>query len=234
MKLKTNLHSHSFGDPQDPAIKYTSKELIDYASSLGFGVLAITHHKSFAYTEELRKYAESKNILLISGIELNITKQKKHLLVLNCEKSIESVKTFEDLREYKAKHPEIFVIAPHPYFPRRSCLGNLVEENINLFDAIEHSWFYSKRKNYNKKAEEIAKKYNLPFISTSDTHWLTKLNKDYAEIEIEEKTVETVFEAIREGKFQNTTRPKRFITEMLVPLVIYMIKDYVARIKRIF
>lgn len=230
MKLKTNLHFHTKEDKQD-FIDHSALEGIDYAASLGFTVLAITPHLYFWHSKELDDYAASKNILLIWGTEIEIN--KKHIVVLNCGKDVEEIKSFKDLEVYKNNHPEIFVLASHPFYGRKSLNGHL-EENIHLFDAIELSWFYSRFFNRNKKAELIAKKYSLPFIATSDTHFLDFCDKNYILVDVKEKSVKAIFEAIRRHKFENITSARNFLNEMVWSLGKFLLKSTFLRLRRYF
>ncbi|MBI3671234.1 PHP domain-containing protein [Candidatus Azambacteria bacterium] len=229
MKLKTNLHFHSSEDPYH-VIKHSLKEGIDKAASLKFDVLAITCHDFFVDTKDLENYAKEKGILLIPGIEIGIergrvSKEGRHLLVLGCEKDAEKIYDFSDLRQYKKEHPEILVVAPHPYFYGNISLKDYLEKNIDTIDAIELSWFYSKIFNRNKKAENTAKKFNKPIIATSDTHFFDYMDRSFAFVETEEKTQKSVFEAIRKNKIENTTSPVNSIKDMLIRQCAFTIAD---------
>ena len=234
MKIKTNLHFHSSDDKMDH-ISYSTKEGIDKAVSLGFGALAITCHQHFAWTPEYAEYAKSKGLLFISGIELYIGEtmetSMRHCLVLNATKDVENVRTFDQLADYKKQHPEIFIMAPHPYFYGNISLKELLEKYIHFFDAIEQSWFYSRLFNRNIKGAKIALKYKLPFVSTSDTHIFDFLDKSYCTVEVEEATTEAIFKAIREGKFTNTTSRRNFWRDMVWRQVRFSYKTYLWRKK---
>jgi predicted metal-dependent phosphoesterase TrpH len=208
MKLKANLHFHSKEDPLDK-INYSIFEGINAAHKHKFNVLASTCHTKNVCTDEHINYAKTKNILLIPGIEANVyekkSKKRSHVVILNCNKEANNIKTFDDLRLYKKNNPDIFIIAPHPYFYGNYSLGNLLEKHIDIFDAIEISWFYTKFFNRNKKAIEIAKKYNKPLISTSDTHFLDFLNDNFIKVETDELSAEKLFSSIRNGNHKNVT-----------------------------
>lgn len=226
MKLKTSLHIHTHEDPFDwKFIKYSVYDLIDFAESKKFSVLAITLHEKFLFEEKWREYATEKWILLIPWIEINIRNKHiwwSHILVLNCDKKVEEIKTFEDLKLYKQNNPEIFVIAPHPGFDlfNSISLKNL-EKYIDLFDTIEHSWFYTGFRNKNSRVKKIAKKYSKPIISTSDTHFLDFIDTDYTLIDSEKLEVKDIFNSIKSWKFENLTKPKKFLD--LVKIVWKMI-----------
>ena len=82
MKKRIDLHIHT--TKSDGVL--TPKEVIDEAYKNGVSVIAITDHDTIdAYNEEIFKYAEDKNIKLISGVEIS-TKIKKcgiHVLGYN-------------------------------------------------------------------------------------------------------------------------------------------------------
>ncbi|HWP61731.1 MAG TPA: PHP-associated domain-containing protein [Candidatus Paceibacterota bacterium] len=211
--LKINLHFHSAEDTRH-LISYSLREALDKAHEQHFDALALTCHRRFAYNEANRAYAAAKGILLIPGIEADIydeTGRSAHVIILNGDKDTEQVRTFPDLRSYKQSHPECFVLAPHPYFYGSFSLQENLEKNIDLFDAIEHSWFYTTFFNRNKKARMIAEKYRKPFIATSDAHFLEVFESDYALVDTDQKTPEAIFTAIKAGLFQNISKPRNVI-----------------------
>jgi predicted metal-dependent phosphoesterase TrpH len=222
MKLKSNLHMHVAGDPED-TITYTLREAIDIAQKLGFSVLAVTPHNARIGDASDIAYAAARGILLILGIERTI--EKAHVLILNVSPEADAIRTFEDLAQYKEGHPESFIIAPHPFFPAGYALGKKFFRNRHLFDAIEFSWFFSKTVNCNIKAEYTAKTYALPYIATSDTHNIDFLDSGYAIIDADEKNTEKVFDAIRNHAFHNVCLPKKNST-----LVKYMLGRYATQL----
>ncbi|MBU0668124.1 PHP domain-containing protein [Patescibacteria group bacterium] len=196
-KLKAQLHIHTRQDPVDN-IRHTERQKIDYAAKNGYDVMAITCHNVMIFNDDLKKYAEKKRILLIPGIEIGIN--RKHVLILNAGVEAQNIKSFADLRKYKEKNPKCMIIAVHPYFPGWVSLHKRFDENIDLFDAVEYSWFHSKRINrYNKKAIAAAEKHNLPILATSDNHLLRYFNNTYSFIEAD-KNIDSIFRAIKEKK----------------------------------
>jgi len=219
MMLKASLHTHTIEDKMDGyIIKYNVYQLIDWAAFLNFKVLGLTCHKKFIYREDYVSYAASKGILLLLGIELNMRKKLKRndLIVLNVDPkeagAVEKINTFETLSAYKNQHPEIFVLAAHPLADRRFSMGKKKFINhMDLFDGVEHCWYYSRRLvNPNKKAKKITQLYNKPFVATSDTHFLKYFNTDYILVEAERQEPASFFAAIRRGEFTNVTKPKKF------------------------
>ncbi len=197
--LKCQFHVHAAGDPVD-YITHTAKQLISQAAKLGYEVLAITCHRKLLFNKELKKYAEKHNILLIPAIEFEIN--EKHILGINVDKEIESVNSFEKLKEYRQKHPDCLIIAPHPFFPGKITLKDDLEKNIELFDAIEHSFCYTTWKNYNNEALAVAQKYNKAVISTSDCHILRYLDLGYTKINCK-KDIKTIIKTIKNSGYTN-------------------------------
>ena len=203
-RLKADLHLHTSEDPKDK-IKYSARQLIDYASQRGFDVLAITNHNFYIYNDYLKDYAASKGILLIPGIELSV--QRKHIILLNTSDNVlQKIQSLQDLRDYK--NEDSLVIAPHPYFPMYQALKSKLEEYIDIFDAIEYTHFYFRRINYNKKAERKAREFDLPLIGVSDAHLLRQVGWTYSLIDAE-KTVGAVIGAIRKKRVRVVTQPLR-------------------------
>jgi len=156
----------------------------------------------------LRDYAAKRNILLIPGIELTV--EKKHVVYLNIEEFKDiKVKTISALKKYK--NEKSVIIAPHPYFPTFYALNSKLEEYVDIFDAIEYTHFYFKRINFNKKAQEKAKEYNLPLVGVSDAHFLRQIGTTYSLIEAE-KNPGAVIKAIKENKIEVVTEPLKIIT----------------------
>jgi predicted metal-dependent phosphoesterase TrpH len=218
MKLKSNLHMHVAGDPEDH-ISYTLREATDTAKKLGFSVLAVTPHNALIGNESDIRYAANLGILLILGIERTI--EGAHVVILNASADTLSIETFEDLIDYRKNHPESFIIAPHPFFPAGYVLGKKFVVHHALFDAVEFSWFFSKMIDFNVRAAESAKTYGMPYLATSDTHDIRFLNAGYAVIDTDEKSPEKIFEAIRKHAFRNVSAPKNIFV-----LAAYMMKRW--------
>lgn len=201
--LKCQFHAHCSPDPIDP-INYNAQDLIKAAVKLEYDVLAITCHKKVLFSKKLEKYAHQKGLLLIPGVEAEIN--KKHVLVINADKSAEKIHTFEDLKKYRLAHPESLIVAPHPFFPGVNALKKNLIKNIDLFDAIEYSFCYTNLKNYNLKAEKLAKKYSKPMLATSDCHFLQQLHYGFIMLDCTKDT-NCIINAIKKNKIENHNKP---------------------------
>lgn len=224
MQIKASLHIHSKEDRRDGhIIDYSIYELIDEAERCGFNCLGFTPHEKFVFKPEFAAYALAKGILLIPGIELSFGRlAHKHVIVLNCDRSAEQIRNFKQLRAYKAAHPECFILAPHPTHNRLISMGaRALESNIDLFDAVEHAWLYSKHRNSNLRSGLIAQANGKPVISTADVHSLCRLDTDFAMIEAESLTADSVLSAIKRGSFANVTctKPYRLVFNYLAAFV---------------
>lgn len=204
--LKVQLHCHCYGDPVDH-INYTAKELIDEAKKLQYDALTITLHKKLFFNKKIYKYAAKQGVLLIPGIEFEIN--EKHIVAVNAHQDILTVDDFKKLATYRQNHPETLIIAPHPFFPTKYCLGKDLIDNILLFDAIEISWSYTKTKDYNKKAIELAKRWRKPLVATADCHILKDLNIGYTLVEARKDPV-SIVKAIRKNNLENYTKPTSY------------------------
>ena len=200
-RLKVDLHLHT--REGEPCITYDAYTLIDRAAREGYDVLSITNHDLCTFSERLVDYAADRGIVLIPGAEATI--EGRHVLIYNFDVSLSMLRTFADLRRYKT--PEWLVVAAHPFFPAPKCLNGKLRENLDLFDAIEFSHFYTRTLDFNRKAVEYARRMELPLVGTSDCHRLWQLGTTYTIVEAAAKTVPAVFAAIRAGRVRVVTAP---------------------------
>lgn len=226
------MHLHTKEDFEDGSIiKYSIYDLIDEVVRLDFKILALTGHKTFLFKPEYGEYAKERGILLIPGIEAEI--KGRHCLILNCDQSAEGIKNINNLIAYKRGHPDCFVIAPHPNYKTKSLGLGLVKKYTEVFDAIEHSWFYSRKVNPNIATADLAKKIKKPLIATADLHRLEYLDCSYAVIDCVSLDVDSVFEAIRQGKFENFSQPQSGIG-MIIYFLSLMFANPLRSIKKFF
>lgn len=200
MELRADLHLHT--RERDGFISYDAWDLIDRAAHSGFNVLSITNHNTVTFSADLQGYAWERGILLIPGVEATI--EGKHVLLYNIDVPPERIRTFADLR--RLRRPEWFVVAPHPFFPGSICLRDRLLQEIDLFDAIEFSHFYTPRIDFNRSAVRLAQEAGLPLLGTSDSHLVRQFGTTYSLIE-GAPTVESVLGAIRKGQVRVESRP---------------------------
>ena len=208
---------HSSEDPRHN-LNYSAKELIKEASKKGYQVVSITNHNTVTYDQDLAEYAHSKGVLLIPGVEATV--MGKHVLIYGVDGMDEKWDklTFFDLKRLKAKGA--FIVAPHPFYPNYNCLGNLLERFSALFDAVEYSHLYTKKLNFNLKAQSFAKSKGMPLLGLSDSHSLKQLDYTYTLIN-SDKDMSSIFDAIRQKKTTIITRPARFSTSSAVGIQLF-------------
>jgi len=200
-KLKIDLHIHSREDVAEqiyghgdllPAIK-----IIDLAIQKGFDAIALTHHGLLFKDQRVWDYARERGLLLIPGLEAVI--EKKHVLLINFTLR-KHILSFAELS--RNLNDDMLVIAPHPYYLSGSSLGDKLEDNIDLFDAIEYCHYYYRCINPNSKALKIAEKYNLPLVGNSDMHHPMQFGTTYSYVHSEERSIAGIVDAIKSGRVQ--------------------------------
>jgi len=187
--LKAELHSHAKEDKRHD-LSYTVKDLIGQARKCRYDVLGLTFHDKVFEGPEFDKaysYAKRKGLLLMAGCEATI--EGKHVLIYGItDAERKKIKSFRDLRRMKKQLDKAgrstLIIAPHPFYNTgimgKYCLGRKLVRNIDVFDAIEYSFFYLKRVNRNKKAVKVAKRYLKPMVGDGDIHVLSNLDMTYS------------------------------------------------------
>lgn len=201
--LKAELHTHTSADPAD-AIPYDAFRLIDRAADWGYRVLAITLHDKQFDIQEAAGHARDRGVVLIRGIERTIS--GKHVLLLNFPDAAERVASFDDVRALKVRWPNGLVIAPHPFFPLPSCLGDELDRHADLWDAVEVNAFYTRSIDFNSRAIAWAEAHGLPLVGNGDVHRLEQLGTTFSIVDAEPHS-DAVVEAIRERRVQVETTP---------------------------
>ncbi|MFH1849952.1 MAG: PHP domain-containing protein [archaeon] len=199
--LKCDFHIHT-GEDRFESIPYTAKQLISKAASLGYDVLSITNHQNVFYNREIASHANDKGILLIPGAEKTI--EGKEVLIINTSQDeVNRIRTLKDLGKLPKRS---LVIAPHPYYIKRKCLGGLLEKNIHLFHGIEYCHFHAGIINLNRKAEQVAKRNNLPLVGSSDSHNFRQFGTTYSLVD-SKKDIESVIAAVKKGRIKVSSKP---------------------------
>ncbi len=197
--LKCDLHVHTNASRDGES---SIEEVITAAVAAGLDAVAITDHDT---TEGSIRALGLKNpgILIIPGIEVS-TKQG-HLLVLGTTKVL-LPKQDVLVTIAEAKSLGAVTIVPHPFHRWRHGVGLKCREALKAADAIEA--FNSRYiiGTANQKAARVAKKYHLPVTSGSDAHNCRFIGFGITEIDAEDRSVDAVLAAIREGRITCTCR----------------------------
>ncbi len=184
-------------------IDHNAHQLIDRAAQLGFDALALTLHDCDLRDPTLETYARERGIVLVAGVERTI--DGRHVVLLNFADRTDHVRTFEDLAELRRTGNGV-VIAAHPYFPDRTCLRSCLDRHVDLFDAIEWSYFWTRGLNFNAKAARFGAKHGKPLVANSDLHDLRQLGRTYSLV-LADRDPDSICAAIRDGRVSIQTSP---------------------------
>src|SRR5476651_199499 len=120
--FRVELHSHCQGDPVDTYLDHTLFQHIDRAKEAGLDAIAVTWHRRICAVPEAMAYARDRGILFIPGMEAEV--DRKHLVVLNlADGDLPPEPTWNQIRALRLRKPDVFVLAPHPFYPHPTCLG---------------------------------------------------------------------------------------------------------------
>ena len=221
--LKLDLHTHTADDPED-FVPYTVERLVDRVAELGYGAIAITLHNRQLDVEPFDEYARARAIVLIPGLERSIL--GCHVLLINFPAAAaEAVHSFEDLAALRAEHDGL-VIAPHPYFPVSSCLGQELDRHPDLFDAIELHGLYSRYLDFNTRAVAWARAHGKPLVGNGDIHRLGQLGTTWSLVDTAADP-DAICSAIKAGRVEVRTEPVSF--HRLVYLLANMMPSGILR-----
>ena len=200
--LKIDLHTHTADDPHD-LIPHSTFDLIDRAAALHYDALAITLHDRHLDVRPFASYAKERGVLLIPGMERTI--RGKHVLLINFRESAEQVQSFDQLLAVKKRSGGL-VIAPHPFYPARCCLHNLLDDYPTLFDAVEINAFYTSTVDFNHAARRWAARVEKPLVGNGDVHRLRQLGSTYSLVE-SEPDADAICSAVKAGRVTVQTQP---------------------------
>jgi predicted metal-dependent phosphoesterase TrpH len=227
-KLRMELHSHTDFDPHD-WIEYSAHQLIEEAARQGIDVLAITCHRALQWSQSLAEYADEVGVLLIPAVEASI--EGKDVLIYGLEHFAHPM-SFIQLQELRRANPEILTIAPHPFYPSSSCLGQQLLLYRDCFDAIEYCHFYTRQLNFNEKAVNAALELKKPLVGTSDIHFLSQVGKTTSTVMVREKSFSAISAAIKSGEVELDTRPLEWseLSSLLLKMKWMALKSHLRRL----
>ena len=181
MLLKADFHIHTREDPHD-FIRYTAVELI--AGGRPPGLRRDRHH----LPQQAHPHRGAAPARRRPGHPAHPGRggrdrgpphaAARHALHAGCECAASSTCA-------RCKRDGGLVIAPHPFFPAPKCLNAKLRENLDLFDAIEFSHFYTRTVDFNRKAVEYARQMGCPLVGTSDCHRMWQLGTTYTLVDAE-------------------------------------------------
>ncbi len=190
-KLKIDIHVHTnYSDS-----KSSVREVIEEARRKGLDGLAITDHGTLRGAYEALNLRH--NLLIIPGEEIET--KRGDLLALGIlravPKGLDAVEAIDRVHGQGG-----LVIVPHPTVPlfskfKEEDLRRLQLDGLEVFSAITpFPWRYA------KKNIRLAQKLGLPMVAGSDSHNCKTVGDAYTIVETENKDLDGVLRAIKEGK----------------------------------
>jgi predicted metal-dependent phosphoesterase TrpH len=192
--LSVELHAHSSlsYDGRDPV-----ERLLEEAAAVGLDGLAVTDHDEIDASLEAADLAPEYGLVGIPGME--VTSAAGHVLALGIAELVPAGLSFRETIDAIHAQGGIAVV-PHPFQKSRSgVLAKISEEELTVADAIEvfNSRLLTGRAN--RRAERFALRHNLPVTAGSDAHISEMIGRGVTHVDTEERSVEAILAAIREG-----------------------------------
>ncbi|WP_435143916.1 PHP domain-containing protein [Halobaculum sp. P14] len=193
--LSVELHSHSAlsHDGRDPV-----DLLLEQAAAIGLDGLAVTDHDEIDASLEAAEKADDYGLVGIPGME--VTSAAGHVLAFGVEEVVPPGLSFDDTLDRIREQGGIAVV-PHPFqSSRHGVAPHVTDEQLAGADAIEvyNSRLLTGRSN--RQAEAFALDHGVPMTAGSDAHISEMVGQAVTEVGAEERSVDAVLDAIREGR----------------------------------
>lgn len=207
--LSTDLHIHtSYSKDGESSVT----QILTAAKAGGLDAIAITDHDTMDGYMAAREI--QTDVLVIPGVE--ISTREGHLIALGINSVPDQSQSILETIEQVKKAGGV-VILPHPFHRYRHGAALKCRDAINAADAIE---VYNSRyviPHANQRAMRHARDLGKPAVAGSDAHNARFVGYGRTLIDAE-KDVESILQAIREGKTQPAGRktPVRIYTKQSI------------------
>jgi predicted metal-dependent phosphoesterase TrpH len=181
----------------------STEALIDLAAGQGYGALAVTLHDRWYDPSPVLDYARERGVTMIPSVERTIG--GRHLLLINAGREVERVFTLEDVRALRADS-NVLVVAPHPFYPIPSAIGEELDAHADLIDAVEINAMHVRGIDFNRRAIEWARAHGKPLVANTDLHLLAQLGTSYSLVDADAATPDAICDAIRAGRVEAVSR----------------------------
>ena len=193
--LSAELHCHSelSFDGRDPV-----DLLLAQAEAVGLDALAVTDHDEIDASLAAAGRASDYGLIGIAGSE--VSSAAGHVLALGIGERVPAGLPFEETVS-RIRDQGGIAIVPHPFQRSRSGVApHITREALASADGIEtfNSRLLTGRSN--RRAERFAAANDLPMTAGSDAHIAEMVGQAATEIDADERSVESVLDAIRAGR----------------------------------
>lgn len=191
MRFDLHVHSH-FSKDSNAGLD----DILEYASKNGLDGFAVCDHDSIEGGMACAKRAEETGSrqIVIPGVEVSTS--KGHLLVLGVKEKIEAgLSPEETIRQARAQGA--VVVLPHPFKVTSHGIGYVEGLDVDAVEVINSRCLTN---GPNNKAREAAEKLGIPQVGGSDAHEAAMVGRSYAEVDVSERSVEAVLDAILQGR----------------------------------
>lgn len=193
--LSVELHVHSAlsYDGRDPV-----EDLVAQAAEVGLDALAVTDHDEIDASLETLELCAQRDMVGIPGMEVSTA--AGHVLALGVRELVPAGLPFEETVDRIHEQGGIAVV-PHPFQESRSgVLAHIEAEQLTAADAIE---IYNSRLltgRANRQAERFGHRNGMPTVAGSDAHISEMVGQAVTHVDVDERNVESILDAIREGR----------------------------------
>lgn len=169
--------------------------ILSYACNIGLNAIAICDHDTIEGSLEAQRLVEEGgfDIVVIPGIE--VTTKRGHLLVLGTQEAFPKNRSPEEIIRM-ARAQDCMVVAPHPFKGYPRSLGDVADLDVDAVEVLNSRYILGW---FNKKAEKMAQKLDLPMLGNSDAHFVEMVGRAYTKVD-SKPSVDAIFKAIASGK----------------------------------
>ena len=169
--------------------------ILSYACNIGLNAIAICDHDTIEGSLEAQRLVEEGgfDIVVIPGIE--VTTKRGHLLVLGAQQAFPKNRSPEEIIRM-ARAQDCMVVAPHPFKGYPRSLGDVADLDVDAVGVLNSRYILGW---FNKKAEKMAQKLDLPMLGNSDAHFVEMVGRAYTKVD-SKPSVDAIFKAIVSGK----------------------------------
>lgn len=204
-RLKYDFHCHINEGSKDS--KVYAKQNINILIGKGFSGCLITDHDTYNGYKHIKKNINIDNFCVLKGIEYSTIDAGHIIVIMPDEYDSKEIKhlgmKLKDLIHYV--HTNGGILGPaHPFSePYLSTFSSNKYKNdydiCSQFDFIE-VFNAGEKKEENDKALDLARKYSLPTIGGSDSHYIEHCGTGYIEVEEIIKTNNELIKYIKDNR----------------------------------